>query len=142
VLPAPRLFDDLTMLETIFRESIPTDFPIRFRLVAKIVYGFADASGRGLGSMMQSQDEAEIRIRIGVWSTSQSEERSSNWREFTNVVEAIIQEAMRGRLHLAIVFVFTDNSTVESAFTKGNTPIKVLFELIEKIKGAMMKFCF
>ena len=82
---------------------------------------------------MQGQDQKEIRIRIGVWSTSQSQEKSSNWREFANVAEAIIHEAMRGRLYQAVVFVFTDNSTVESAFSKGNTSIKTLFELIEKI---------
>lgn len=81
-------------------------------------------------------------MRIGVWSASQSSEKSSNWREFSNVVSAMIEEAVKGRLYQAVVFMFTDNSTVVSAFKKGNTSIAALFELIEDIKGAMMKFCF
>lgn len=53
VLPAPRLFKDLKMMETIFKDTIPTQFPIRHRVVAEIFYCFADPSGGGLGSMFQ-----------------------------------------------------------------------------------------
>ena len=78
VLPAPRLFDDLEMLEVIFQEDLPVRYPIRHRCVVEVYYGFYDASGRGLGSMLQGSEESEITIRIGVWSTSEAEENSSN----------------------------------------------------------------
>ena len=58
------------------------------------------------------------------------------------MVDAIINEVMKGRLCQALVFMLADNSTVEAAFTKGNTSIKALFELIEKIKRAMIKHLF
>ena len=57
-------------------------------------------------------------------------------------MSATIKEAIQGRLCHEVVFMFTDNSAVESAFAKGNTPVKALFELIEKIKRAMIKFSF
>ena len=78
VLLAPRLFDDLEMLEGMFKEDVPTRFPIRHRKVAEVCYGFYDASGRGLGSSFQGSDESKVTIRIGVWSTSVSEDNSSN----------------------------------------------------------------
>ena len=67
---------------------------------------------------------------------------SSNWREFRNVVEAVLTEAMKGKLYHAVVFLFTDNSTVESAMVKGNTPVESLFQLVETLKGAEMKYSF
>ena len=78
VLPAPRLFSDLKILEAMFKEEIPTQFPIRFKRVAEVIYGFADASGGGLGSMFQGSDEESLVIRIGVWSSTKSKEMSSN----------------------------------------------------------------
>ena len=142
VLPAPRLFGDIKILETMFQEETPAQYPVRFQRVAEIIYGFADASGGGLGSMFQGNDEDSINIRIGVWSSTLSKERSSNWREFKNVVEAVLTEARKGRLFQTVVFLFTDNSTVESAMVKGNTPIEALFELVETLKGAEMKYSF
>ena len=57
ILPIPRLFHDLKILETIFQGSTPAHFPIRFKVVAEIVCGFGDASSSGLCSMMQGNDE-------------------------------------------------------------------------------------
>ena len=72
------------MLEAIFAGYIPTSFSIRFHVVAEILHGFVDALGGGLGSMMKVKDKIELAIRIVVWFTSLSKERSSNWREFSN----------------------------------------------------------
>ena len=98
VIPVPRLYDDLEMLEGIFSSDIPAKFPIRFEKVAEIIYGFVDASGRGLGSMVQGEDESTLLVRIGVWSSSLSKERSSNWKEFSNLVQTIRDEAHQGKL--------------------------------------------
>ena len=92
------------MLESMFKEDTPTQLPVRFKRVDEIVYGFADASGGGLGSMLQGKDEDSLDIRIGVWSSTQSKEMSSNWREFRNVVEAVLTEAMKGKIYHAVVF--------------------------------------
>ena len=83
VLPVPRLFDNLEMLEVMFKEETPARFPVRHSKVVEVFYGFFDTSGRGLGSTLQGRDESQAMIRLGTWSTSTSEENSSNWKELT-----------------------------------------------------------
>ena len=142
VLPAPRLFDDLKMLETLFLGNTPAVFPIRFSSTAEVFYGFFDASGTGLGSMFQGKDETVISIRIGTWSCTISEERSSNWKEFGNVVKAIRSEAKKGRLTDSLVFIFTDNSTLEGVVAKGNSPSEYLFELVLDLRRCQVEYRF
>jgi hypothetical protein len=55
-----------------------------------------------------------------VWSAIEEEE-SSNYRELTNLVEDTELEAEAGNLRQTELFLFTDNSTVESAFYKGSS---------------------
>ena len=142
VLPAPRLFDDLEVLQSIFKEELPAKMPIRHSKTAEVYYGFYDASGRGLGSTLQSSDESKLRLRVGVWSASASQERSSNWKELSNLVEGLEEEAKRGKLTNALLFFFTDNSTAETAIAKGNSPSRHLFELVLRIKALQMKYGF
>ena len=117
-------------------------FPVRFEKTAEVIYGFFDASGTGLGSMMQGNDEGNVIIRIGVWSTSVSNEMSSNWREFSNLVEGVKEAAEKGRLNNALLFLFTDNSTVEGAVAKGNSPSQLLFDLVIELKRTELKYGF
>jgi hypothetical protein len=72
----------------------------------------------------------EVIIHIGVWAWDESEE-SSNWREFTNVIETLEEEGATGRLYKTEVYFFTDNLTVEEALYKGsNTSHKLLLLVI------------
>ena len=41
-----------------------------------------------------------------------------------------------------VIFIFTDNSTVESAVAKGNFPSRRLFELVKELKLLQMIYCF
>jgi hypothetical protein len=82
-----------------------------------VVYGFGDASGTGLGSTFTCG--LGFTYRIGVWGDDESDQ-SSNWKEFTNVVESLEEEAALGHLDHSEVFMFTDNSTVESCAVKGS----------------------
>ena len=91
---------------------------------------------------MQGKDENKVHIRIGVWSASISDERSSNWREFTNLVKWVVDLAKRRTLHNTMLFLFTDNSTVEGAIAKGNSSSPLLFELVIELKTAEMKYGF
>jgi hypothetical protein len=68
-----------------------------------------------------------------VWTTEESEE-SSNWREFTNVVETLEEEAASGKLDKCILYFFTDNSTVESALYKGTSSSRKLLELVIRVR--------
>jgi hypothetical protein len=67
--------------------------------------------GKGFGAAAQLRNSQEVSIRIGVWAWGESEE-SSNWREFTNVIEILEEEGAAGRLYKTEVYLFTDNSTV------------------------------
>jgi hypothetical protein len=72
--------------------------------------------------------------RIGTWATDKSGE-SSNWREFTNVVESSEDEAEGGRLENTPVYFFTDNSTTEAAVCKGISKSRKLLALAIRLKG-------
>ena len=78
VLPAPHLFRDLRMLEALFENDTPVEVPVRFGSTVEVYCGFFVASGRGLGSMLQGNDEGLVRIRMRVWSCTELSERSSN----------------------------------------------------------------
>jgi hypothetical protein len=78
-----------------------------------------------------------IRCRIGVWGKD-DEANSSNFKEFENVVLTIEEEARNGMLNGASMYLFTDNSTVEGALFKGNTPSRKLFELIVRFRKVQM----
>lgn len=131
VEPVPRLIEDLEFLAHFFAQESPPRVMVRSRLVFLIVYGFGDASGKGFGSTFTVQNG--ISYRIGVWNPDESDE-SSNWREFTNVVEALEEEAASGRLKNCTIYFFTDNTTVEAALYKGTSTSKKLLALVIRVK--------
>jgi hypothetical protein len=65
---------------------------------------------------------------------------SSNYRELYNLVDAVENECKDGRLEDAELFLFTDNSTAESAFYRGTSSSKLLFKLVLKLRLAEMKY--
>jgi hypothetical protein len=79
-----------------------------------------------------------ICCRIGVWGKD-DETNSSNNKEFENVVETIEEEARSGLLQGSSLLLFTDNSTVEGALFKGNTPSRKLFQLIVRFRKIQME---
>ena len=139
VLPAPRLHEDVEMLQAIFSAEQPTKYPVRFGTIATVHYGFRDASGRGFGSIWKYAGDITVNIELGTWSVSEEEEQTSNWQEFENVVNRICQEADAGRLKNAIIFMFTDNSVVEGAIAKGNSATRKLFKLVLRLRTSQMK---
>ena len=132
VKSVPRLKDDMGALKMMFASETPPEVMLRTTRIAMVTYGFGDASGKGFGSGL-SKGEDGISYRIGVWTTEESEE-SSNWREFTNVVETLEEEAASGKLDKCILYFFTDNSTVESALYKGTSSSRKLLELVIRVR--------
>ncbi|KAI2504189.1 hypothetical protein MHU86_10303 [Fragilaria crotonensis] len=112
------LASDVGALAVIFA---PTSVPVvgvRSKHVITVVYGFGDASGTGLGATFTCG--SGLNFRIGVWGSKEDPE-SSNWKEFTNVVESLEEEGREGNLDHSEVFMFTDNSTVESCVSRGSS---------------------
>jgi hypothetical protein len=132
VRPLPHLHDDVYALGQILSSTLPPEIEDRKSDVCYLLYGFADASGSGLGSSIMLPD-SRTRIRIGVWGKDIDDE-SSNFREFSNVVLCCKEEAQQGTLNGAHLYLFTDNSTVEGALYKGNSPSRKLFQLIVRLR--------
>jgi hypothetical protein len=137
VQPSSRLKDDLGALSAMFELSEPPKVRVRSNKILAVLYGFCDASGSGFGSMISSGKG--IFYRIGLWGRD-SEEESSNWREFENAVESCEHEAHEGRLEGSELFLFTDNSTVEAALYKGNSTSPKLFSLIVRLRKLELEF--
>ena len=132
VTAVPRLKQDLSALMSLLsRETAPWRF-IRGNKVASAQYGFGDAAKSGFGSTFEDA-KGNIWFRLGVWG-SDSNDLSSNWRELSNLVEALEARSEDKNFRGIEVFLFTDNSTAEAAFYKGISSSKKLFELILKLK--------
>jgi hypothetical protein len=123
--------------------------------------GFADASGEGFGGSFSTDggkrglkrgnstvveghklvegDEVaadvdeHVYYRFGQWCAEDSEE-SSNYRELKNLVDSLRRFATDRDLRGVEIFLFTDNSTAEAAFWKGNSSSRKLFELVLELK--------
>ena len=121
---------DLAALEMLFGTVSVPEVSICSRSVLTIVYGFGDASGTGLGATFTCGSGFNFRIRV--WGSAEDPE-SSNWKEFTNIVEALEEEAELGHLSNAEVFMFTDNSTVESCVAKGSSSSPKLLGLVVRL---------
>jgi hypothetical protein len=132
----PRFLDDLQALELLFDADLPPEALVRSKNIVTLMYGFCDASGRGFGSTIQGR--GGVRYRIGTWE-SDAEDQSSNWREFENAVESCESEAAADRLRGAMLFLLTDNDTVEKALYKGNSSSPKLFGLIVRLRKLEME---
>ena len=80
VVPLERLFDGLEVLLVMMEENTTTKVPSRIIRTEEVTHGFADASGRGLGSMMQRATDGNMHVRIGALATIEDEEEESSNR--------------------------------------------------------------
>jgi hypothetical protein len=131
VRPVPRLLQDVRALDTLTSSTTPPLRLVRPNKVNSVRYGFGDASGSGFGSTFD--EKLAVLYRHGIWGAD-GEGTSSNWRELTNLVEALESEAGESRLQGCEVFMFTDNSTAESAFFRGTSSSELLFNLVLRLR--------
>ena len=131
VIASPRLADNVKALHSMFGGKDPPGVSLRSKAIVTVVYGFGDASGTEVGATFTCG--SGLSFRVGVWDAVDREE-SSNWKEFTNVVESLEEEASMGNLSDSEVFMFTDNSTVEACAVKGSSTSPKLLDLIIRLK--------
>ena len=99
--------------------SSPPVVKLRTKSIVTVIYGFSDASGsEGLGSTFTCG--SGFTFRIGIWGADDTSQ-TSNWKEFCNIVSSLEDEAKEGNLSNSEVFMFTDNSTVESCCIRGTS---------------------
>ena len=132
VTASTRMGDDVRALGELFSPEKAPEVSLRSRSIVTVIYGFGDASGTGLGATFSCG--SGFSFRIGVWGSDDSAQ-SSNWREFTNIVESLEEEARSGNLNNAEVFMFTDNSTVESCSIRGTSTSIKLLRLVVRVRA-------
>jgi hypothetical protein len=128
----PRFRADITALATLMTAEKPPLKRARCNQTCKVFYGFGDASGCGFGATIQIGDE--IHFEYGQWCSEVTEEKSSNWRELNNLVEALERVVLEHDMRGSEIFIFTDNSVAEAAFWKGSSKSQALFELVLRLK--------
>jgi hypothetical protein len=139
VAAVPRLYRDIAALQSLCNTENPPWRRVRPKHSASVLYGFGDASGSAFGATSQFQSSNEVHFEYGQWIASATEEESSNWREFTNVVEYLEGLGAAGKLDDCEVFMFTDNSTTDAAFWKGNSHSRKLCDLVLRLRQLEMR---
>jgi hypothetical protein len=129
---------DLPALARLFDSEVPPKRRIRSRKVVDVYYGFGDASQDGFGFNIQKPEDDTIHYRFGQWC-DEIAEKTSNYRELYNLVTRLEEMVEEGSLRGAEVFLFTDNSTAESVYYKGNSSSKALYELMLRLRDLEMK---
>jgi hypothetical protein len=150
VYPVSRLQDDLDCLLELTEAETPPRRKVRMTSQARVIYGFGDASKQGFGASIELPDK-NIFWRFGQWRLREEqvilaagkgisfiEERSSNYRELRNLVETLEDTFRKGLLDNREIFMFTDNSTAESAFFRGTSSSKHLFDLVLRLRKIEM----
>ena len=132
VTAVPRFIFDLLALRALMSGSEPPLKRVRCSKTATAIYSFVDASGRGFGSTFQVGKK--VYFQYGQWPEQISETMSSNWRELANLVESLEVEVRDRGLSDTEIFLFTDNTTAEAAYWKGNSKSEKLFDLILRLR--------
>eukprot|EP00957_Ditylum_brightwellii_P070777 5378736-Ditylum_brightwellii.AAC.1 len=108
---------DVDTLEAFAQHMVPSLCLICSSEICRTVYNFGDTSGEGFGFSFTNQQS--IRYRVNVWR-KEMRNKSSNFRELRNCVDAVKEEGEAGNLQGVEMFMYTDNSTAKSVFNRGN----------------------
>ena len=127
VLAVPLLREGITALLSLTSDEKAPLRVVRVTSMVYVFYGFGDASGKGFGSSFETTDG--IHYRYGQWCC-EKQEKSSNYRELQNLVDAIEDEIAVGRLKDCELFLFTDNWVSECAYSKGYSDSPELTRLV------------
>ena len=130
-----RFRSDVHALEDLTSFDVPPHQLVRASKTGRAVFGFGDASGTGFGASVKIGDVTVWQS--GQWSWTFKQE-SSNYRELGNLVQCLEGLAEKGVLDGCEIFMFTDNSTAESAHYRGTSSSRSLFELVLRLKKLEM----
>jgi hypothetical protein len=133
---APRLHEDVQALTLLFSAEKPPRRTIHSNKISEFLYMCGNASGARFGSSLRIGKE--IYYLHGQWNTPFSHE-SSNYRELGNLINAIKDASFKGLLKNSELFVITNNTSAESAFFKGTSSSKCLFELVLELWKLQME---
>ncbi len=149
--PVTRLKDNIQALQLLSDFCLPPLRVVRPAHIVHVYYGFGDASGKQFGATLSSgydclsklsttrQDAQGIWFRVGLWLAIE-ETKSSNYKELRNLVVTVSEEAKAGRMKDCKFFLFTNNSTAEGCFYRGNSKSRRLHELVLDLRRLKMGY--
>ena len=139
VKKVPRFESDVEALATLAQDPVPPKVLARPRKGSKVAIVFGDASGEGFGSSLWIYGSHKVETEHGLWTRDYGS-RSSNFRELYNLVLRLEALVENGTIPFGTeVFMFTDNSTAESAFFRGTSTSPLLYELALRTKRLEMR---
>ncbi len=143
--------DDIAALTRLTDFDLPPLRVVRPTHITQVFYGFGDASGKQFGATLSENynycgrlskmatGSGSIQFWVGLWSPEEEEE-SSNYKELRNLVDAVGEEARARRLRDCESFMFTDNSTAEGCFYRGNSKSVHLHPLVLELRTVEMTY--
>jgi hypothetical protein len=135
-----RFRKDIEALMRLTVPGAPPKLPVRPSHSASVWFAFGDASGRGFGVSLWLTGSNGIDVCYGSWDREVTEERSSNFKEFLNLVQRIEEMFEKGLIVRGTeIFVFTDNWVTEQCFFKGTSTSSHLFELVLRLRELEMR---
>ena len=138
VKQVPRFKSDIRAIRKLTESCTPPKLLARPSKGSKAVIVFGDASGEGFGTSLWTYGSTSVHTEHGLW-TKEYGSRSSNFRELYNLILRLESLVQSGQLENGSeVFMFTDNSTSESAFYRGTSTSFLLFELVLRARRMEM----
>ncbi|KAL7574181.1 hypothetical protein ACA910_014857 [Epithemia clementina (nom. ined.)] len=139
VRPVARFADDVKALQILTQMADPPKIRVRPSISSVTALMFGDASGAGFGSSLWIQGSTTIDAKHGTWTRTYSE-TSSNFWEFHSLVSRLERLSEEGQIKAGSeLFIFTDNSTTESAFYCGTSKSKLHFDLVLRLHRLEMQ---
>lgn len=114
--PSSRLRDELFALESLLEGKISKRSLVRLPKSRWVSYVIGDASDNGYGAAIHVDDK--LNFMYSQWTSAKSEQ-SSNYRELRNLVNTVEKLYGEGILKNCELFLYTDNSVVDSAYCRG-----------------------
>jgi hypothetical protein len=114
-------------LQALTEPQLPPKRNVRSKVFTTVACGLADASGKGFGSTVTI--DGSLFWRSGQWKEFY-EYKSSNRREFENIVIALEEYYSNTGIHNVELFMFTYNMVSENEFYRGTSRSPILFELV------------
>jgi hypothetical protein len=119
VKAVPSLYQHLKAIQEMVSSDLPTLKLVRGSAITEVGYVFGDASGEGYG-LSKAIEKPPVGYRYGVWGPEE-EDKSSNFKEFNNLVVGLEDMGVKGQLEGKEIFVFTDNAVTEAIAAKGSS---------------------
>jgi hypothetical protein len=137
VRAVPSLYQHLKAIQEMVSSDLPTLKLVRGSAITEVGYVFGDASGEGYG-LSKAVSKPPVGYRYGVWGPEE-EDKSSNFKEFNNLVVGLEDMGVKGELEGKEIFVFTDNAVTEAIAAKGSSSSPLLFDLVVRLYKLNMR---